>query len=471
MPRLRTLVSFLVLLAGAAPAAPAAAEADQPFDRARRESIERIRPELEALSRQAGARKLHGERSIADRALVRFDRKHERARKRLDRLPGRNPTGVDDAILAKFVERRRRLAAAHAAALRPHVEHDRHRAVLRADLIALDPDDPVLRRRNGEVFVKGRWTLEETLRTRVRRGKLKSEARKILKSIGTPRTTVVPEPEKRTGVKWSGAVELGDWRVVGTVPIRELRRLAQLFVAAPDLHLAAFGSSPVTPPRRVAVVMRGRKQAAAALATHPDAHQDALEEIPRADSLWLNVDRDRVGLWFPTAVARAELTARQAFDDLFERHFGEALPGWARSGAELYLVHRLVGTRLTFMIEPSRYGTRATEVDDLMRRALQPGADWLAIARGLLRVGRGPDLRVFIGKATNDLSDEEGIWSYAFAAYLIEGRPDDAAKLLRAITTEGERLEDVALRLWTIDLDGLEARFVRWLDETRKLRD
>jgi len=312
----------------------------------------------------------------------------------------------------------------------------------------------------------------ERERTVARRSELKQAARVAGKDAGAPRTTLVPEPEQATGVDWAGAATLDRWTVVGTVGRGELRRICTILVAVPALHRAAFGGETAeTPPKRVALVLDDRAAAAKALAAHPAIHAEAREEILRADSLWLDAERERVGLWYATRTGRAELAARQAFDLCFERDFGESLPGWVRSGAELYLVHRLVGTRFTFVLEPSRYGKRAPEVDDLMKRALRPGSDWLAIARGLLRAGRKPDLRAFIGKATNDLSDEEQLWAYVLAAYMIEARGDDAATLFRAISAGGERLEEAVGRLWSLDLDGLEAALVRWLDATRDLAE
>ena len=56
--------------------------------------------------------------------------------------------------------------------------------------------------------------------------------------------------------------------------------------------------------------------------------------------------------------------------------------------------------------------------------------------------------------------------AYALAAYFLESRPEDAAKLV-GLTQFGTTFHDALAMVCGLDAEGLQARFIRWLHETK----
>jgi hypothetical protein len=82
----------------------------------------------------------------------------------------------------------------------------------------------------------------------------------------------------------------------------------------------------------------------------------------------------------------------------------------------------------------------------------------------MLAAEDAPRIGFLLGRDVNSLSERDFLLSYVLAAWLIEGRPEDAVELSRRIGA-GEHPVAAFERTLGLSLPQIEARVRRWLDE------
>jgi hypothetical protein len=137
--------------------------------------------------------------------------------------------------------------------------------------------------------------------------------------------------------------------------------------------------------------------------------------------------------------------------------------GWAWEGFGLYLNRELTGTRFTWFIQPSSDG----KYNALRARLMSPNANWMNEALTMLSAADHPKLAVVLGTDVNKMGVAEMLYAYVFAAYLIEGRPDDAPELLRAIGSMQQPADQALQSVLHTSAAELDDRVQRWLSERK----
>jgi hypothetical protein len=127
--------------------------------------------------------------------------------------------------------------------------------------------------------------------------------------------------------------------------------------------------------------------------------------------------------WDKDVKKRIDGSVRQMIGDFLGRGFGIGFDaGWAWEGFGLYLTRELVGTRLTWFIQPDS----GTKPDLLKARLLKPDANWINEAWELLKTPERPPFAAALDRELNAMKVPDVLYAYALAAYLIE-----AAKRMR----------------------------------------
>lgn len=135
--------------------------------------------------------------------------------------------------------------------------------------------------------------------------------------------------------------------------------------------------------------------------------------------------------------------------------------GWAWAGLGMYLSYQLCGTRLSMWLQEDKYsdGKRG----DLGERLRDPKVDWLLEARNLLEEPeKTSSLRTVLGRQTKDLTPEELVLAYAFAAFLFEGRRDDLVDIFQ-LTAAGQPSAAAIEKQLGMSLESASARLREWL--------
>jgi hypothetical protein len=120
-----------------------------------------------------------------------------------------------------------------------------------------------------------------------------------------------------------------------------------------------------------------------------------------------------------------------------------------------------VGTRLTWYRDLTEYADV-----ELRKELLQPNSDWVALARKVAAKQGGPRLPILAGLSLNGMTAEDDVMAFAVAAYLVECRYESVAALYEAAAS----FPSIDYALTTslgLDLESLDWRFGRWLEETR----
>jgi hypothetical protein len=433
---------------------------------------EKYAPAMETLGQWCGDSTLFVERAQIAEALLLVDSENEKARSWLRYVRQKDRTWKQTNARPFFDEKKELLpewTKRRAAALDPMraelepflAERDDWRTagvrdrVLRT-LVAVWADDADLHDRNGETSIDGKWLLKETVGVAVRRRRLIDVASAALKTAVTD-ASAYPQRVAEYGT----CVTAPDFELRARVPPAEAVEMAARITAAravadeflfqrsrfrPGFVFHLFGS-----------IEEGRRF----LASRPDVSPERRKFGDGRGSWWptddeLVVDDD-------AREKRLDDCVRQTFD-MLRRADGYHLyyaPGFLSEGVGMYLTWALLGTRLTVFVQTTQYA------DQARRELADAGADWVNVVRKqVLEKGVAPNLKVLIGTPLNSMTRDDGVMSYALAAYFLEGRPDDFRRLFGTMTRKHGFPESLAETL-DIDVEGLELRFVRWLRETK----
>lgn len=429
------------------------------------------------------AQQLFGRRQEVLRAILALEPDHAEARRELgyrrakdgswtEPRAARAPKDHDPEALREEPGRRvalgvalRERVLALVDARGEELEAARRRAVYES-LLELVPDDPLLRARLGEVFDRDAWVLAETARGRETRARLRALVRRLLgeAEAGVAPASVSPR-EAGFALELVGAWRSGDVRVVATTDEAEARRVAAALAAAGPLVGELLALEAHLSPGASVFLLRAPAEGRTWLERHP-----ALDDAQRAYMAQLEggavAGVGDFAYWADDVRRRVDGTVRLGLAWLFAGGAGLGLQhGMLSEGLGLYLTRELVGTRLTWFVQPSKY-ERQEEDRRLRGMLLDPAVNWMDEAHKLLAKPSSPKLQFLVGKPVNQMSTEDLLVAYVAAAYLLEGWPAQTPALVKAIGA-GANPQTAFEEHLGYGLEELDARMRRWLGERR----
>lgn len=402
---------------------------------------------------------------VARRAL-RFVRNGDEWRQSFTYKPGKNR---NDAQLEDYRARIERAWARYRAGMFTLIET--HRLMLglagvEQNLEAmreLYPEDVTLRGLLGEVRLGDRWILKETLLARERRAAIASIAQSSLEKAPAPEESVATAEELELRIRWNAAEQTPEVRVLGTVPKSETVKTARVSHAVGDFFRVLFREHQRQCEDFTIYLLNGPAQGLQLTRNWPGLTQQMRADLERAQGGWLGEER-RLGEWSANPLRRLDGAARQSLGLFLLDVYGiNGRQGWAWEGLGLYLVHQLIGTRMTWFFEGEGYGKGATS-GGLWSSMQAPTSDWLQMGEDFMAVGEFSRLRYLLGRNVNSMTDSDLLHSYVLAAYLVEGRPNQLPAILTRIGA-GEHPVRVFETELGVSIDRLEERLQRWLIE------
>lgn len=470
-----------LLLLGAGTPALGAASAPTPLGhvaetRARQELDRSFTKKLVELAERAQRERLFGTRDRLLELVLRFEPDHRTARRTL-RYHRRNGAWVRAKGYRPAVDRGPSTAAAEERFLAAYEDYrdaslelldagrrgpqgEGEREQLRF-LLTLHPDDERVRERLGEVPGREGWVLSETRAARGRRSKLHAAARDLLENAPLPETCEPDWREEDVVVPWRSGRRTSRIRVLGTVTDAETLRVTRAVHAMGDFFEVALGPREPYRPGFSIYLLESQVQGVRLVRQWPGLSVRERTFLESVHSGWLG-DEPRVAVWSEPRRTRIDAAARQTTAMLLHDTYGIAKnEGWVFEGFGLYLVHQLVGTHLMSFVDMLGERESASE----SARALQdPDADWLAIARDLDADNALPRLNFMLGRRVDDMGADELVTAYAFAAFLIEGRPREVHGILHRVGAGAHPVTVLEEELGR-SLPDIEERFRRWLRE------
>lgn len=452
------------------------------FAEARRAAVEALVKELLELADFAQEKKLFLAREECCREVIAIEPDNPDARQALGykrdetgewREPRARPRArnYDAEALAELEKRRGAALDAYRDALIAAIQPkeglppwDRVQAV-RDELFALAPEDPNLRALFGETKVGDAWVLVETARGQERRPELKQILKEAFEDLPAPKEVEPNERELALGLTFTCALET-DWgRVLGTGDRLEVEAVTRALGGGRGYFRGALGNDATYYKGATVFVLGKRGDKQQFLDHHPavqGAYKDFLASILGSGIQGSNDLAD----WAEDPKMRLDGIVRIGLGWLLYQAYGvTGDTAWIYEGLGLYMTRELVGTRLTWSAAPSEY-MKPREEAALRARLLDPNSNWMNEANKLLGKERAPHLRFVMGKKVAALTTEDMLLAYVAAAYLLEGRPEDAPALFARIGSgvpSPKAIEEVL----KMDVFQFHARVARWLGERR----
>ncbi|MHC4938075.1 MAG: hypothetical protein ACYTHK_03810 [Planctomycetota bacterium] len=431
---------------------------------------------LEELARYATGKKLFAYRAQCYEGILRHDADHAEARKWLRYKRGRDgswtrsksyrpPRNMSTDAEAEFLQRRAKLAERVLAEVKDAVADDAHparRVAAWEIVLSVDADQADARRALGYERSGDRWLLGEIARAPARRKALFAQAREALREQAAVPAAQPTEVERGLGA-WSGAWQGDSWRLLATVPVREAQRLVHLAASCDRYFGWVFGIERAGFPGRVLYVYADRAGYMRGIAAHRRVDGAGQRLAEKLTCYWIGKTWEALVGATNTGLRR-EWCARLPFAMLMSRHFRiRSKSGWVWEGFGLYLSYRMTGRRATWWVRRTGYAEKSDRWRrELWTRIMKPDSDWIGIARDLLKAGRRPDLRLLMSKSTNEMDGVDLIWSYALAAYLLEGFSDRAGAVLAAVGN-GALPDAVFEQTLGLKLPDVQKRFAKWI--------
>ncbi len=451
------------------------------FEEGRAAAVATLVTDLAELADWCNGQSLFLERNTIYELLLEFDPDHDRARKMLKYRRNRDgqwersdtyrePTnrgedGLDEVAARRAAIGRRFSDTLHGLLSRYRDDVDRSdRQRVERDVLRVDSADPVTRASRGEVPAGDAWLLAETVRGQTRRVELRRFVAEALANAPEPQDSPVGPAEAELGVEWAHVVDTEAVRVLGTGERAEVVRVARINHAVGDVFRAALDSSTKHYAGYTIYLLGDEAEKRAFLERHPAVTPENRDYLMSLVGTGIPGTANVVQ-WQADPLARVDGIVRHTFGGFLRDSYGISVEhGWVWEGVGIYLTWRVLGTRLTWYVQPEDY-----ELDGgvSLRPLLHvPGANWTDEAYKMLRSKKRPDLRDVLGRTVSELRVQDMLYAYAVAAYLLEGRPGEAPGLLRRIG-EGQEPEVAFEEALGIDLDELPDRIVRWLSERR----
>lgn len=472
-PRLLALVLGALLGIVLGPRAGDAGPLDDQLAEARRALVR----ELEAVATWCHQNQVFAARDRTYEAILRVDPDHARSRASLkytrakkgpwerrdeykapsDWNKGLAPEAAKRlaGALAGYRTRIEEIVAAQGEALRPQ-----RRVAIQEGLVDLLPDDPDLRRSRGDVEHGGRWLLPETVEGIERRTHIAAMARKASEDVSPPQ----PDPDAAAS-GWRAGVRTARFEVYGDAPEAECRGVASLLEAGHGFLGSLLGPVNAAPTPRQILIFDDPNRARRWLMAQGADHLEAQRTFEHVTAVWIPNGANM--RYHPDPVARRMGAARQLLQrGIGVRFEGDRDRGWISEGLGQRLCWHLAGRHGAAFVNIGRT-ERAT---DRGEGALLPDPEqpWLPAAARALAEDPAPKIHAVLTMRLNAMRVEEVLVAYALAAYVLEGRPEGLAPLLKATLT----LDDAdrqSLDAFGVDADTLAWRVRRWVLESAGL--
>jgi hypothetical protein len=333
------------------------------------------------------------------------------------------------------------------------------------DVLRSDPDDAAARALVGEARDGERWVLRETLAARARRGELKALVQRALADAPAPAPSEPLAREAAFGLPWQGVVASSEVRALSTGSVEEAERLARALPAARRFFEGALGLRARLPQGTTLLALANEGEKARFLDAHPSVDAEYRAFLEPLEGSSIRDSSDFVN-WAPDPLWRLDSLVRLGIMWLFVDSCGlSTRVGWAFEGFGLYLTRELVGTRLTWFVQPSEYG-QGRDDSALRARLMDTRTNWMGEAFTLLSGTSRPKLALMLGKDVNRLDTRDLLVSYALAAYLVEAEAERLPRVLGRLG-KGEPSVQVLEEELGRPVTELPDHLLRWLSERR----
>ena len=457
---------------------------DEDWQELRAREVQELVEGLAGFAAWCGESKLYGQRAETYRLILGFDPDHEEARRGLGHKRGpdgawrevpleREPRDHDAKALARAPTERAKVIdpfcerlVALAAEVPENGAPPEARAALLADVLRVAPDHPGAHGLAGEARAEdGAWVLRETLVAKERRAAIKDAVRAAYQGAPAPQVVELLPREREVGVALRGAAAGPLVRVAGTVGDDELARTCRALHAAHAAFGTLLGITPVYH-EDFTVFLLAPSDEEAFLAGHPAVTDEMRGFLATLESSGIQGTGDFAS-WAPDEERRRDAAVRFALGWMLEVAFGTTTEqGWVYEGLGLYLTREIVGTRLSWFVQPSEL-TSSSEDMGLRARLLEGDTNWMNEALVVLRKEQRPKLADVLARTANELRTEDLLLAYVTAAYLLEARtPEETGELLRR-AGRGLPPEKVVAPALGMGVDELDGRVLRWLSERR----
>jgi hypothetical protein len=463
-------------LVAARPSAADGVDAVGAYKKARDEAL----PKLRALAAWCEGEKLILERDRACEGVLALDPDDAAARKTLHYSRGKDgkwtrgivprSSPTDPSRAAEMSAKRADAIGAYRARVFELIHADdapvadRERAL--DELVGVDPDDAETRAATRETRVGDKWLLSETVTAKTRRKELVAAVAAARKAGAPPDKSPPSADESAICSKWTDVRDIGLVRVLGGPNVLEAESVGR----AADIVLTtckAVTGVDSSPKVRVRLFMFcGLPDGLAAV--NRDARVSA-EDREWAKSLtsFPVQDTNDVYVWPADAATRVESGLRQVVIECLWRAFAvKSKPIWAREGLCHWWSEAVLSTHFCFFLRKSEYADPTKKADDLHKRLFENASDWLAEARALEKGPNWPDLRVTLARDASTATAEDALVAYLLTRYLVEGRPDVYADVMRAVGS-GATPDAWTGSVLGSTVEGLDRRLRRWLRETK----
>ena len=449
-----------------------------PGDDSRAKIALELAPALEELVAWCQDQRLYQARNELSLALLHFDPEHEKARRllgykknrdgtwRAPRVPARGRNSGKKHLEELVLRLKETLQPFCDRLLRLHNDGTSHNAArnkIVADLLALRPDSEEYRKLDGEVQDDGEWILVETLAIRERREFITNSADQALVDGGEPQPDPLSHSEASAKLDWQNGWNTPHFRVQGTVDSKELKRVAEHLEACVPFYQEVMKPKRPWAGRLTAYLLTSRTEVKTALGARSASGKTlSMTDVGR---VWALPELGLIISMKPTPEGRLDSVVRFAMGFLSYAHIGSP-PESLDEGLMLYLGQKISTTTLTWAFNTDRYS--GSKKKSIKSDLFAENADWLRAARELLASGQRPETHKLLYTTLNAMTEIDYVFSFALAAYLIEGRPQDGVAFLHAMGHRS-RPEEALEKTTNLTFQSLDERLVRWLAETEGL--
>lgn len=329
-------------------------------------------------------------------------------------------------------------------------------------ILDADPEDAYVHTTMGEARLDDKWVLGETVTAKQRRADIASMAKAALDDVGELKDATLTDVERGLAIKWSQARMTKSVRVIGTVPLEEVEKVARNCEAAGRFFRAVMGADTLHRDGFTVYDMVSPKEGQTFADTLPGVDPEFRKSL-KASVGALVAGLPVVAAWDKEAARRVDGASRQTFGDFLSRGYNTTLDaGWAWEGFGLYLNGALAGTRMTWFIP---LDNKDPEQKKLQKKLTDPATDWMSEAQAMLQKPEHPKLAAVLAKPDKTMTPEDLLYAYAFTAYLIEGRPQDVSDILHRVGSGTTKSSEVLAGVLKLDMPAIEERFERWMSE------
>jgi len=459
--------------------------AAQEPDRFRAEAAEALIVELDGYVAECQKRKLYAERDEICSRIIELQPDHEIARKWLGHKRSReggwkeparrrNARDFDAEALPEMHARLEGIVAGYVAQLSAYYDQNAERISptdrdeLFADILRFDEDNALVRGFRGEVLWGDRWILIETARGVERRAELAELIRRAEAEAPEARPVEANARESALGIRLTHSLAAPFVRVHATGPIEEPQRAVEILAVTQELFEWALRAEGSYPPDFTLFMLRTASEKTQLLNKHPQISERYRAFLSQIEAAVIAESHD-FAVWSEDQARRYDAVVRMSTNWLAADAFRILRKqGWIFESLGLFMSQKVLGTRLYWTVQPDRY-ENLDEPDALRAKLIRPDTDWRREAWLMLKdksVREKPILDALLRKDVIALETREVLYAYVLMLYLIEGRPDEVSGIMRRFGVAQDDPRVILEEELGLDLDSLERRLVRWLEES-----